>query len=96
MMTGKCYFNALHSKPEMVTTLLMQSDSFTTKQVLLNITFRNYAVSKLQLPLARINAIHSESAASSANPKDAKKHNRVQASCSYHVDCQHLAASLSL
>lgn len=50
MMTGKCYFNALHSKPEMVTTLLMQSDSFTTKQVLLNITFRNYTVSKLQLP----------------------------------------------
>ena len=50
MMTGKCYINALHSKPEMVITLLMQSDSFMTKQVLLNITFRNYVVSKLQLP----------------------------------------------
>ena len=68
MMIGKCCLNVLSSRLIIVMTSLMPSDSFTAKPVLLNTTFRN---SSLHTPVARLNAIHSDNAASSANPDDA-------------------------
>ena len=69
MMIGKCCLNALPSRLKTVMSSLMPLDSFTTKPSVAEYNFQK--LYSLHIPVARLNAIHSNSAASSVNPNDA-------------------------